>query len=112
MVQPLSWGKVSSSTMRPSAATAGRAVLLSGDDGTVDPAEVIERLSTKPSDPLFSHDGLDDFISGTSSYGSRDDPDRTRLAERRDSWMTRQQPPSCLPAGFRARSTRPPSIRR
>ena len=38
----------------------------SGDDGTVDPAEVIERLSKNPSDPLFSHDGLDDFISGTS----------------------------------------------
>ena len=38
----------------------------SGDDGTIDPAEVVERLSNDPSDPLFTHDGLDDFISGTS----------------------------------------------
>ena len=38
----------------------------SGDDGTIDPAEVAERLAENPSDPLFSHDGLDDFFSGTS----------------------------------------------
>ena len=38
----------------------------SGDDGTIDPAEVAERLSENPSEPLFSHDGLDDFFSGTS----------------------------------------------
>jgi cytochrome c peroxidase len=38
----------------------------SGDDGTIDPAEVLERLATDPSDPLFTHDGLDDFVSGTS----------------------------------------------
>ncbi len=38
----------------------------SGDDGTIDPAEVAERFSENPSEPLFSHDGLDDFFSGTS----------------------------------------------
>jgi cytochrome c peroxidase len=38
----------------------------SGDDGTIDPAEVADRLAENPSDPLFSHDGLDDFFSGTS----------------------------------------------
>src|SRR5688572_7201830 len=38
----------------------------SGDDGTIDPAEVAERLAENPSEPLFSHDGLDDFFSGTS----------------------------------------------
>jgi cytochrome c peroxidase len=37
----------------------------SGSDGTIDPQEVAERLAT-PSDPLFVHDGLDDFASGTS----------------------------------------------
>src|SRR5688500_6663634 len=38
----------------------------SGDDGTIDPVEVADRLAENPSDPLFSHDGLDDFFSGTS----------------------------------------------
>ena len=38
----------------------------SGDDGTIDPAEVAERFSENPSEPLFRHDGLDDFFSGTS----------------------------------------------
>jgi hypothetical protein len=38
----------------------------SGDDGTIDPAEVTERLSEDPSEPLFRHDGLDDFFSGIS----------------------------------------------
>jgi hypothetical protein len=38
----------------------------SGDDGTIDPAEVAERLAENPSEPLFSHDGLDNFFSGTS----------------------------------------------
>ena len=38
----------------------------SGADGTIDPAEVAGRLAEDPSDPLFSHDGLDDFFSGTS----------------------------------------------
>ncbi len=38
----------------------------SGDDGTIDPAEVAERLAENPSDPLFRHDGLDDFFNGTS----------------------------------------------
>ena len=38
----------------------------SGADGTIDPAEVTERLAEDASEPLFRHDGLDDFISGTS----------------------------------------------
>ena len=38
----------------------------SGDDGTIDPGEVAERLAQDSSDPLFLHDGLDDFFSGTS----------------------------------------------
>jgi cytochrome c peroxidase len=38
----------------------------SGDDGTIDPDEVAKRLAQNPSDPLFVHDGLDDFVSGTS----------------------------------------------
>ena len=37
----------------------------SGGDGTIDPEEVAERLED-PSDPLFAHDGLDDFVSGTT----------------------------------------------
>ena len=38
----------------------------SGDDGTIDLEEVAERLAENPSEPLFRHDGLDDFFSGTS----------------------------------------------
>jgi hypothetical protein len=38
----------------------------SGGDGTIDPQEVAERLANNPSDPLFLHDGLDDFFGGTS----------------------------------------------
>lgn len=38
----------------------------SGSDGTIDPAEVRERLRSDPSDPLFVHGGLDDFTSGTT----------------------------------------------
>ena len=38
----------------------------SGGDGTIDPEEVAERLVEDPSDPLFAHDGLDDFVSGTT----------------------------------------------
>jgi cytochrome c peroxidase len=38
----------------------------SGADGTIDPVEVAERLGEDPFEPLFSHDGLDDFFSGTS----------------------------------------------
>lgn len=38
----------------------------SGNDGTIDPQEVAERLAEDPSDPLFLHDGLDDFFGGTS----------------------------------------------
>jgi cytochrome c553 len=38
----------------------------SGSDGTIDPQEIAERLATNPSDPLFLHDGLDDFFGGTS----------------------------------------------
>jgi len=36
----------------------------SGADGTIDPEEVAGRLAEDPSDPLFAHDGLDDFVSG------------------------------------------------
>jgi hypothetical protein len=38
----------------------------SGDDGTIDPEEVAERLAENSSEPLFVHDGLDDFVTGTS----------------------------------------------
>jgi hypothetical protein len=38
----------------------------SGNDGTIDLPEVAERLAEDPSDPLFLHDGLDDFFGGTS----------------------------------------------
>ena len=38
----------------------------SGNDGTIDPEEVEKRLAENPSDPLFVHDGLDDFSSGTT----------------------------------------------
>jgi hypothetical protein len=38
----------------------------SGPDGTIDPAEVVRRLRSDPDDPLFVHDGLDDFAAGTS----------------------------------------------
>ena len=38
----------------------------SGDDGTIDPDEVAERLAEDALDPLFRHDGLDDFLSGTT----------------------------------------------
>ncbi|REJ73123.1 MAG: hypothetical protein DWQ36_25445 [Acidobacteria bacterium] len=38
----------------------------SGRDGTIDPDEVALRLWLDPDDELFTHDGLDDFTSGTS----------------------------------------------
>src|SRR4029450_12387721 len=38
----------------------------SGDDGTITLEEVGERLREDPLDPLFLHDGLDDFFSGTT----------------------------------------------
>jgi hypothetical protein len=38
----------------------------SGNDGTINLEEVAERLLEDPSDPLFLHDGLDDFFSGTT----------------------------------------------
>jgi hypothetical protein len=38
----------------------------SDDDGTIDPEEVVQRLTRNPADPLFVHDGLDDFVSGTA----------------------------------------------
>ena len=38
----------------------------SGNDGTISLEEVRERLLDDPSDPLFRHDGLDDFVSGTA----------------------------------------------
>ena len=60
----------------------------SGADGTIDPAEVAGRLAEDPSDPLFSHDGLDDFFSGTSRIAAhatilieRDLPDGVTLVD-------------------------------
>jgi cytochrome c peroxidase len=38
----------------------------SSDNGTINPEEVAKRLAANPSDPLFLHDGLDDFFAGTS----------------------------------------------
>ena len=38
----------------------------SGDDGTIDAEEVAKRLAQNSLDPLFVHDGLDDFVTGTS----------------------------------------------
>jgi len=38
----------------------------SGRDGTIDPEEVTRRLWSDPGDELFLHDGLDDFVEGTS----------------------------------------------
>ena len=38
----------------------------SSSNGTIDPEEVAKRLAENPSDPLFLHDGLDDFFSGTT----------------------------------------------
>ena len=43
----------------------------SGNDGTIDPQEVAERLAQNPSDPLFLHDGLDDFFAGTSRIAAQ-----------------------------------------
>jgi hypothetical protein len=42
----------------------------SGNNGTITVADVQERLRRDPSDPLFIHDGLDDFVSGTSRIGT------------------------------------------
>ena len=56
-----------SSTMRPSAATAAPAepaILVMTAQSRLE--EVGERLLEDPSDPLFLHDGLDDFFSGTT----------------------------------------------
>jgi cytochrome c peroxidase len=49
-----------------------------GDNGTITREEVAQRLGD-PSDPLFLHDGLDDFLSGTSRIASH----ATILVERR-----------------------------
>jgi len=38
----------------------------SSDNGTINPEEVAKRLAADPSDPLFLHDGLDSFVSGTT----------------------------------------------
>jgi hypothetical protein len=38
----------------------------SSDNGTINPEEVAKRLAADPSDPLFLHDGLDNFVSGTT----------------------------------------------
>ena len=38
----------------------------SSDNGTINPEEVAKRLAADPSDPLFLHDCLDNFVSGTT----------------------------------------------
>ena len=60
----------------------------SGNDGTIDPEEVAERLLADPSDPLFLHDGLDDFVAGTTRIAAhatilieRQLPDRVVLVD-------------------------------
>jgi hypothetical protein len=53
----------------------------SGSDGTINPEEVAERLLEDSSDPLFVHDGLDDFLSGT-----------TRIAEHATILIERELP--------------------
>jgi cytochrome c peroxidase len=50
----------------------------SSDDGTISPEEVAKRLAANPADPLFLHDGLDDFVTGTSRIAA----DATILIER------------------------------
>ena len=35
----------------------------SSDNGTINPEEVAKRLAANPSDALFLHDGLDDFVA-------------------------------------------------
>ena len=57
----------------------------SGDDGTINPIEVVERLTENPSDPLFRHDGLDDFSSGTA-----------RIAEHATILIERELPPGVV----------------
>jgi hypothetical protein len=60
----------------------------SGADGTIDPDEVSARLVADAFDPLFLHDGLDDFFSGTTRIGAhatilieRDLPDGVVLVD-------------------------------
>jgi hypothetical protein len=57
----------------------------SGDDGTINPNEVVERLTENPSDPLFRHDGLDDFSSGTA-----------RIAQHATILIERELPPGVV----------------
>jgi hypothetical protein len=57
----------------------------SGDDGTIDPDEVTARLAEDASDPLFRHDGLDDFFSGT-----------TRIATHATILIERELPPGVV----------------
>ena len=57
----------------------------SADDGTIDPDEVAKRLARNPRDPLFVHDGLDDFVSGT-----------TRIATHATILIERELPPGVV----------------
>jgi cytochrome c peroxidase len=50
----------------------------SSASGTISPEEVAKRLAANPSDPLFVHDGLDDFVTGTTRIAA----DATILIER------------------------------
>ncbi len=49
----------------------------SAETGTLNPAQVAQRLAADPDDPLFQHDALGDFIAGTS----RIERDATILVE-------------------------------
>jgi len=57
----------------------------SSDNGTISPEEVAKRLAANPSDPLFLHDGLDDFFSGT-----------TRIAAHATILIERELPPGVV----------------
>ena len=58
----------------------------SGDDGTIDPAEVAERLSQNPSDPLLQSRWPRRLLQRHQpDCRSRDDSDRTRPAGGRGS---------------------------
>jgi hypothetical protein len=57
----------------------------SDDDGTIDPDEVTGRLAEDALDPLFRHDGLDDFFSGT-----------TRIATHATILIERELPPGVV----------------
>lgn len=60
----------------------------SGRNGTIDPAEVMLRLTRDPDDELFRHDGMDDFFDGTS-----------RIQEHATILVRRELPPGVVLTG-------------